>query len=185
MTRIFVTLAAINSLGLAASVLFGIISFWRGAAENGLDPMYEVHYLVGLFTAIGTLLVHCIIFTYFLGTGRWVKEVGLAYSLPDDPWPKVTRELKRATFPPALFAMLITIATAAAGTANQLKVWPWWVHGSLALVTLLINGWAFVVEYRNVTTNNGVIEAVLVEVDRIRAARGLPSNADALQQEGV
>src|SRR5262249_8989265 len=162
MIRIFVTLATINSLGLVASCLFGILSFWRNAAQDILDPIYDVHFYVGLFTAISILLVHCIIFTYFLGTGRWVKEVGLAYSLPDLPWPKLTRELKRATFPAALFAMLITIATAAAGTAHQLKVWPWWVHGSLAVATLAINAWAFIIEYRNVTTNAGVIEAVLV-----------------------
>jgi hypothetical protein len=111
--------------------------------------------------------------------------VGLAYELPDDPWPKLTRDLKRATFPPALFAMLITIATAAAGTGNQLRVWPWWVHGSLAVLTLLINGWAFWVEYRNVTTNAAVIDAVLGEVDRIRAEQGLPSNAEALEEDRV
>lgn len=185
MTRIFLTLATVNALGLTASFVLGLTSMWRNGVENALDPTYQLHFLVGLFTAIGTLLVHCIIFTYFLGTGRWVKEVGLAYALPDVPYPKLTRELKRSTFPPALFAMLITIATAAAGTGNQLKVWPWWVHGTLAVLTLLINGWAFIVEYRNVTTNAGVIEAVLHEVDRIRAERGLPSNAEALQQDGV
>ncbi len=185
MTRIFLTLASLNALGLLASFLLGTVSMIRAGVRNPADPIYQIHFLVGLFTAIGTLLVHCIIFTYFLGTGRWVKEVGLAYALPDTPWPKLTRELKRRTFPPALFAMLVTIATAAAGTGRQLEVWPWYVHGSLAVLTLLINAWAFVVEYRNVTANAGVIEAVLREVDRIRAERGLPPNADALQQDGV
>ena len=49
--------------------------------------------------------------------------------------------------------------------------------------TLAINVWAFWVEYRNVSINVDVIEEVLREVDRIRAAHGLPSNAEALQQE--
>jgi hypothetical protein len=183
MTRIFVTLASVTALGLLASFALGICSMWVEGVRNPTDPIYQIHFLTGLFTAIVTLLVHCIIFTYFLGTGRWVKEVGLAYELPDVPWPKLTRELKRSTFPPALYAMLITIATAAAGTGNQLRVWPWWVHGSLAVLTLAANGWAFVVEYRAVMTNTGVIEAVLRDVDRIRAERGLPSNAEALEQD--
>jgi len=183
MTRIFLTLASVNALGLLASFVLGASSMWVEGVRNPANPIYQIHFLTGLFTAIVTLLVHCIIFTYFLGTGRWVKEVGLAYDLPDVPWPKLTRELKRSTFPPALFAMLITIATAAAGTGNQLRFWPWWVHGSLAVLSLAVNGWAFVVEYRNVNTNAGVIEAVLREVDRIRAERGLPSNAEALQQD--
>jgi hypothetical protein len=183
MTRIFVTLASVNALGLAASFVLGIVSMLRNGVNDATEPTYQIHFLVGLFTAIGTLLVHCIIFTYFLGTGRWVKEVGLAYSLPDAPLPKLTRELKRSTFPPALFAMLITIATAAAGAGVHTRSWPWWVHGSLALATLAVNAWAFTVEYRNVNVNAGVLEAVLREVDRIRAERGLPTNADALQQE--
>jgi hypothetical protein len=185
MTRIFVTLSSVNAAGLLASLALGLLSMLRDGVHDASDPTYQIHFLVGLFTAIGTLLVHCIIFTYFLGTGRWVKEVGLAYDLPDEPLPKLTRDLKRATFPPALFAMLITIATAAAGAGVHTKSWPWWVHGSLALLTLAVNAWAFTVEYRNVNTNAGVIAAVLREVDRIRAERGLPANADALQQDGA
>jgi hypothetical protein len=185
MTRIFLTLASVNALGLVASFLLGVVSKLQGGVTNAADPIFQIHFWVGLGTALCTLLVHCIIFTYFLGTGRWVKEVGLAYSLPDAPLPKLTRELKRATFPPALFAMLITIAAVAAGAGNQTKAWPWWVHGSLALIALAINAWAFAVEYRNVNINAGVIENVLREVDRIRAERGLPTNAEALQQDQV
>ena len=53
-------------------------------------------------TSLGVL---CLIFIYFLGTGRWVKEVAIGYKIPDDPLPKLTRELKRKAFPAALFAM--------------------------------------------------------------------------------
>src|SRR5579859_5197150 len=136
MTRIFTTLAAMDAVALIASFLMGIFCKLNDAA-------FLVHFNLGLFTAIGTLLVHCLIFTYFLGTGRWVKEVGIAYDLPDEPLPKQTRELKRRTFPPALFAMLITIATAAAGAGAQLKAWPWPVHATLATIALAINLWAF------------------------------------------
>jgi hypothetical protein len=182
MTRIFTTLAAANGLALVATFAVGVVSFLGHSVRNPADPTFWVHFYLGLFTAIGTLLVHCLIFTYFLGTGRWVKEVGLAYDLPDAPLPRHTRALKRGTFPPALFAMLITIATAASGAGAQMAIWPWQVHGSLAVATLIVNFWAFAVEYRNVRANARVIEDVLREVDRIRAERGLPSNADALQQ---
>jgi hypothetical protein len=185
MTRIFLTLASVNGLGLLAAFLLGLLSMFREGVKHPEDPTYQIHFLLGLFTAIGTLLVHCIIFTYFLGTGRWVKEVTLAYSLPDEPWHKLTRELKRSTFPWALYAMLITIATAAAGTGVQLRVWPWYIHGSLAIITLIVNGWAFSMEYRNIRMNAGVIEAVLRETDRIRAEQGLLSNAEALHQDGA
>ena len=183
MTRIFSTLAVIDALALVASFLVGTASRLQGAAAHGGGSLYLTHFTLGLFSAVGTLLVHCIIFTYFLGTGRWVKEVKLAYDLPDAPLPLLTRELKHKTFPPALAAMVVTIAAAAAGAGAQLQEWPWTVHAGLAVATLLVNAWAFGVEYRNVRTNGGVIEEVLNEVERIRAARGLPSNTEALQRE--
>lgn len=184
MTRIFSTLASINGLALLAAFLFGVASWLQGSAHRQAsgDSLYLVHFALGLFSAITTLLVHCIIFTYFLGTGRWVKEVKLAYHLPDEPLPLLTRELKRKTFPPALIAMLVTIAAAAAGAGVQLQEWPWPVHGSLALATLAVNLWAYRVEYRNVRINAGAIADVMREVDRIRAAHGLPSNAEALDR---
>jgi hypothetical protein len=182
MTRIFTTLAVFSTLSLLATIAVGFVSMALEVSELKKD-VYLVHFFLGLTTALVILLVHCIIFTYFLGTGRWVKEVGLAYELPDEHLPRLTRELKRWTFPPALFAMLVAIATTAAGAGVQLQDWPWYVHGTLALLTLIINLWAFRIEYRNLRQNAEVLQEVLDEVDRIRAARGLNSNADALDQE--
>src|SRR5436305_2548323 len=137
MTRIFTLLAGVNGLLLILSFILGAISKLRDGLHHPVDPIFWYHFLAGLSAALVTLLVHCLIFTYFLGTGRWVKEVGLAYDLPDADLPRTTRELKRATFPPALFAMLITIATSAAGAGAQLQEWHWTVHFTLALLTLV------------------------------------------------
>jgi hypothetical protein len=185
MTRIFLTLASLTALAMVASAAIGILSVSQGSLNNPKDPTYDIHFLLGLFTVFGSLLVHCIIFTYFLGTGRWVKEVGLAYQLPDEPFPKRTRELKRATFPPALFAMLIAIATAATGAGYHRQEWPGWLHDAVALLAFAINIWAFRVEYRNLTANSVILEAVTREAERIRADRGLAPSAEALQQDSA
>jgi NADH:ubiquinone oxidoreductase subunit 5 (subunit L)/multisubunit Na+/H+ antiporter MnhA subunit len=176
------TLAALLTFAILLTITLGFWSFFTEGEARDKD-LFVVHFVAGLATAILALLVHCLIFIYFLGTGRWVKEVTLAYRMPDEPWHKHTRELKRQTFPPALFSMLIAIAAAAAGTAAQLKVWPWYLHMTLGLLTLLINAWAFRIELRNVTINAGIIAEVLHEVDRIRAANGMNSNEEALREE--
>src|SRR5262249_17971029 len=118
-----------------------------------------------------------------LGTGRFVKEVAIAYSLPDAPLPRRTRELKRRTFPLALLAMLVPIAAAAAGAAAQTQLWPRQGPATLGGAALLVNLRAVLVEYRNVSINAGIMDEVMREVDRIRAEHGLPSNAEALRQE--
>jgi hypothetical protein len=197
MTRIFSTLAVLVSLGLVVAFVTGFVSqhvdgvnhpersVTLGQKEPGPGgpavphperSVYLLHFNVGLFTAIGTLLAHCLIFTYFLGTGRWVKEVKLAYRLPDEPLPKLTRELKRRTFPPALVAMLVTIAAAASGAGLQLQSWPWQVHAVLAVAALVVNAWAFAIELRDLRINAGIITQVMEEVERIRASHGLTDN---------
>lgn len=192
MKRIFLNLAIVDYLLLLACFAQGLMfssDGWRlddgsvqMTAGAQADSSYVVHFALGLGATIGNLGVHCLIFIYFLGTGRWVKEVALAYKIPDVPLPRLTRDLKRRTFPPALFAMLLPVAAAASGEGAR-RDWPGWIHLALAVLSLVVNLWAFRVEYRNVTINGGVIDDVLREVDRMRAEAGLPSNAEALEEE--
>jgi hypothetical protein len=183
MARTFAILAVLLIVAMMATIGVGFYSFSLEKTDPAKKDVFLIHFYLGLITAIGILLLHCIIFTYFLGTGRWAKEVGLAYDLPDVPFLKETRELKRTTFPAALFAMLIAIATTAAGAGAQLQEWPWHVHATLAFLTLLFNVWAFRIEYRNLSRNVQVLHGVLDEVDRLRAERGLPSSAEAIEEE--
>src|SRR5262249_16763448 len=122
MKRIFLNLAILDFLALLACFAWGFIF----DPSDRQDSAYMVHFHLALWSTIGNLGVHCLIFIYFLGTGRWVKEVALAYELPDVPYPRLTRDLKRRTFPPALFAMLVPIATAASGLGAQMREWPGW-----------------------------------------------------------
>lgn len=183
MSCILARLAAFNFLVLLLTFALGWLSRWRGGLTNIADPIYPLHFYVALLAVLLTLATHCLIFIYFLGTGRWVKEVAIAYHLPDAPLPRLTRDLKRRTFPVALLAMLVPIAAAAAGAAAQRREWDWKIHAGLAAATLLSNLWAFVVEYRNVSINSGIIDAVMGEVERIRAEHGLESNAEAIARE--
>jgi hypothetical protein len=184
MARILSQLTVLNLLLLLTTFGAGLVSFLQGGMRDAGTSVYPLHLYLGLCSVFSALAVHCLIFIYFLGTGRWVKEVALAYRLPDQPLPRLTRDLKRRAFPPALFAMLVPIAAAAAGAGQGQGMWPWWVHAALAAATLLVNAWAFAVEYRCVRTNAGVIDEVMHEVDRIRAEHGLPSNAEALREGG-
>jgi hypothetical protein len=184
MTHTFRLLAALLTAAMLASIGVGFWSFSLPPGSELRANVFFVHYFLGLLTVtIGILGVHCLIFIYFLGTGRWVKEVTLAYQMPDAPNHKRTRELKRAAFPPALYSMLIGVAAAAAGEGARFQDWHWTVHMTLAFATLLVNLWAFRIEYRCVAENAGVIRAVMEDVERIRRERGLNTNDEALVEQ--
>jgi hypothetical protein len=181
MARILLRLSALNLIALVTVFVVGMLSWLRGGRTDPASYLYSLHFFLGLFTIILLNLgVHSLVFIYFLGTGRWVKEVALAYQIPDEPWPKLTRELKRWTYPVSLAAMLVPIAAAVAGAGVQMAGWPWYVHFIFGVATLLVNVWAFTVEYRNVCINSALIDRVMAEVDRIRAAHGLSTNAEAI-----
>src|SRR3954464_15767919 len=183
MTQILARCAAFNLLALAATFVVGVLSQLRGSRLDAGDPTFLLHIDLGILSCLTTLGVHCLVFTYFLATGRWVKEVALLYALPDAPLPRRTRDLKRQAFPPALLAMLVPIAAAAAGAGRQTQDWPWFLHALLAVATLAVNVWAYRIEYVCVRTNLEVLAQVMREVDRVRAERGLSSNAEAVEEE--
>src|SRR5262245_20944252 len=106
MTRIFLVFVILVGLALAAAVVSGTASWLNHGLTSG-GKLYLVHFVIGLFSSVGVLLIHCLAITYFLGTGRWVKEVCMAYGLPDDGWPRQTRDIKRGNTPYAILAMLV------------------------------------------------------------------------------
>lgn len=184
MIRIFAVLATANAIGLLASFSLGWVSKLSGGYQESANAYFMWHFLCGLFTAISTLLVHCLVLTWGLGTGRLVREATLAYELPDAPLYKGTRDLKRKTTPWALAAMFGTIAAAAMGAGVQLQGWNWLTHLTGACLAIGLNAWSYVVEVRSLRTTAAILEALYKEVDRIRAERGLPSNEEALRMEG-
>jgi len=182
MTRIFLVFVTLTGLALIASAVSGVLSWQQGGLTRE-GSVYLTHFVLGLFTALAVLLTHCLAITYFLGTGRWVKEVCIEYRLPEERWPRQTREIKRKNTPRAILAMLVTIATAAAGAGRQNFDWPAWIHAALAGTALVVNAMAWVVEYRNMRTNIRILDEVYAETDRMRAELGLPSNEEAMRQE--
>jgi hypothetical protein len=179
----FLAVAVISALALTATVISGLLSWDQDGQNNPETSIYLLHFVLGLFSAVAVLGVHCLTITYFLGTGRWVKEVCLEYRFPDDHWPRQTRDIKRGNTPYAVAAMLLTIATAAAGAGLHHEVWPAWIHPTLAVAAVIVNVVVWGIEYRNIRTNFRILNEVYAEVERIRAEHGLLPSAEALKSE--
>lgn len=98
---------------------------------------------------------------YFIGTGKHVKD--LVASLPEGGnLIQRTKIFKAKVFPPALWAMLFTMATFIIGGGVHSRVtWtPPWFHGTLAAVSLYFNLVAFGKEAKYMGENNMLMEEV-------------------------
>jgi hypothetical protein len=121
------------------------------------------HVLFGFFTTFLVTLSQSMTMFYFIGTGKQVKD--LVAALPAGPqFIQRTKVFKAKVFPPALWAMLFTMATMIIGGGVHTKVaWtPPLLHGLLALASLYFNVVAFWKEAKYMIENNILME----EVDR-------------------
>lgn len=120
-----------------------------------------LHFVVALAATVLTLLVHCLVLLYFLGTGKSLQEAVDAHRL--DPsilaW---TREAKRLVFPLLGAATLTTVATAIVGGGADTGRVPPLVHGALGTLAVVLNLWAF---YRQIIVM-GRNSVVIAEVKK-------------------
>lgn len=181
-TRIFLTLCIVSIIALAAA-------FWLGLEigdATSRDPIVQKnvgnHILAGLAALVFALLVHAIVLTYFMGTGRWLEETTLAYHLPTK-WQQESKTLKYRTIPAMVVCLVLLILTGAFGAAADPASATGFrgfgglsadsLHMAIALTTLGVNLIVNLLEYSALHRNGVIVSEVLQEVRRIRLERGL------------
>ena len=160
MIPLFIGLTLVNLLALAAAGTLGY------AAKRG----YAVgpwHVLAGAMAAIVCVAVHCVVFTYFAATAKWVQHAIQVKRL-DPALAAPTRSFKAQAFPAAVLAMAATFAAAVlgAGADNYRGNWGAW-HHAVAIGAFVVNVLVAGVEYRAIARNGRLIDGIL---ERIAAA---------------
>src|SRR5215471_1134794 len=132
-------------IGLLTASLLSILCFlytaWLGFTVHGPAEIGH-HFLYGFFTTFLVTLAQSMTMFFFIGTGKQVKElVGNDAKGPD--FIRRTKQFKAKTFPPMLWAMLLTMATMIVGGGVHTQVLPGFhlaaVHGVLATAALYYN----------------------------------------------
>ncbi len=180
------TRAAIFSVALMAATAG--LGLWIGDLHDVTDQAVlrwgTVHRLSGMFAALVVLLVNSMSVTYFIGTGRWCREVVDAYGLSGKLVER-SRILKRQAFPFAVVGMLSVIFIVALGGAADpggglagpggSRDWvTWHLVGGIGLAFLI--AWCFQSQVSTIRRQQGLIDDVMVEVRRVRVARGLETS---------
>ena len=158
------------------------LGLWLGDLHGQTAPAVlrwgTVHRLSGVLAALMVVLVNSMAVTYFIGTGRWCREVVETYGL-NDRYIARSRRLKRAAFPFAMIGMLAVVTIVALGGAadpasgrpgTQQWVTPH-LLGGIGLAAMIT--WCFQSQVPQIRLQQGLIEEVMDEVRESRRRRGL------------
>jgi hypothetical protein len=182
-TRIFAILALFAVLFVGATALLGLnLGDIRNPQDLDAQRWATVHRLSGVAAALAVMFVNGIAATYFIGTSRWCREVVETYRL-DPLLCRRSTTLKRRTFPLCVANMLLAVVMVALGGAAdpgasvQLQpvggvTWAQ-IHLVAALAGLAWFVYSSTLQWNNIQANRDVIDAIMIEVRRERAARGL------------
>ncbi len=183
MTRIFLVLASLANGLLIVTLVLGLQIGDARSPEAATTGALGVHFLVALGTAILVLLVHAVVLTYFMGTGRWIEETSAAYQLGEEPRRQNIR-LKYRVLPGMVLCIGLVVATGALGAiadpASHTKLaGAATIHFWLAAATLAVNLTVSWIEWDGIHRNARIVNEVIDAVRRIRRERGLDAPPDA------
>jgi hypothetical protein len=184
--RIFLTLALLAHLTMIVAMVLGL-QVGDPMSNGGRDPAVNsrigTHLLIGLAALTSSTMVHALLFTYFMGTGRWLEETAQAYSLPP-VWHQQNQRIKYSILPGILICFLLLLATGCFGAVADpattaslegiLPITDSMLHFLMAILTWTVTLVVNVTQYVAIAKNSLIVEGVLGEVRRIRIERGLP-----------
>jgi hypothetical protein len=175
------TLASVSTLLLLTVFVLGLNIGDPKAAES--QSFVSWHLLLALSGLVFAALVHTLVLTYFMGTGRWIEDVTKAYQL-ENRWRVASQRLKYRVLPEMCCGMLLLLTTigfgAAADPASRLNFAGWGgmsagtLHLLVALATVCCNFFVNVREFQALEQNGQLVNEVVEKVREIRIARGMP-----------
>jgi hypothetical protein len=135
----------------------------------GGPEMKGWHILAGAMATIVCCGVHCVVFTYFIATAKWVQHA-IAVKKLDPQLATPTRSFKMQAFPAALAAMAIVFAAAIAGAARDnygiSRTW----HHAMAIVAVATNLIVAMIECRAISRNGRLIDGILRQISSVANA---------------
>jgi hypothetical protein len=155
-----------------ASVSATIILFFlatMGMAYGHVLPV-NLHILWGFFVATLIVLLQCLIFGFFIGSGKSIKRVVADNNL-GAYWIQKTKDYKNKCYPALMLAIVVSAAAAILGGGVASGAIPIWVHEVFIWLALAANARSLWISYKVVVENVNAIHIINAEV-QIRKNEG-------------
>lgn len=178
MNRIFLPLCGLSWILLGTTFVLGLSIDDPKVAGAAV----QAHFLTALGSLVFATLLHAIVLTYFMGTGRWIEETSAAYRL-DNRFYQENQSLKYRTVPAIVVAFVMLVVTGAFGAAADpaspaqfaggFGLSAATIHQLIAAISLALNAWVNYLEFTALFRNGEIVNLVMQEVRQIRIAKGL------------
>lgn len=177
MQGLYSGLALWNLLLLAVSAVLGALT------GTGLPVEPTVHRFLGLFTAFFTLAVQSILVTHFIGSMKWIQQVGPTAGVSDTKRDR-TAWIRGRMFPTVMGAMLAVVGAAILGGGARDGIVGLSLHAALALAAFPLNVLALLRGREALAANRARLQD-FEQRARARQAAGLVSEpeVEALRPE--
>ena len=162
MGRALLILGLLGTAGLIATAVLG-----HGVVSGATDAQVRGHVLLGLAAALVLMFSHTWIVLYLLATGKVISRVVQERSFPEELI-EPARRLRLRAIPWLLAALAAVAGTFLTGGAVLSGAVAGWVHDTLFVLALVLQGGAMLAERR-----------VLAEHQRLAAELGRRMRADA------
>jgi hypothetical protein len=133
----------------------------------------ELHMIWGFFVAILVVLLQCLIFGFFIGSGKSIKRVVQDNGLSAD-WVQKTKDYKNQSYPALMLAIVISAVAAILGGGAARGAVPIWLHEGFIWLALALNARSLWVSYKVVVANVNAIHRINAEVQTLKKEGKLP-----------
>ena len=126
-----------------------------------------LHLMFGVFVGIYVSILQVMVMFHFIGSGKEIKQA-IAVVGGDADVVKRLRRMKMLVMPAATFApLLVGAGVILGGGAHTKALGNWaWIHWALAGSGLLLNLYAFPIEYRCLVANLELLKEVDEKIKR-------------------
>lgn len=170
MNRIILGMAVANYVLVAITTVLGLASGTPRGANVIADDAFGLHFRMGILTALFSMLAHCIVFTYFLGTCRWVKETSAAYRL-GAAFTVTSAQCRRRAVLAVVASIALVVATIASGAGAHTRIWPVWIHDIVPAGSYIFMAAAYAIEIAAIERHTVLTDEIMNAVEAVRLSR--------------
>lgn len=130
------------------------------AETEGMGSVFRRHFVWGMLSGVTVCLVHSVVLTYFLGTGKAIKEQTELQNWDDEDYLRWKKLMARSVLPSSLGIALICVM-AFSGGFTMIRKLPPDAHMAIAAAGYFLQIPLFMMQWRAIAENGRLMDKIV------------------------